>query len=119
MKRLAQYTLAFAFAVAGASQALAQGAVSGTVKFTGAAPANPKIDMTEEPICKAKYTGAVVDPVVTVNKGGLANVFISVKAGLPAGAKQRRDLRVRRSTDPQVCNLPLVDNRNRLVPNDR
>lgn len=87
MKRLAQYTLTFLFAAASATQLLAQGALSGTVKFTGAAPANPKIDMTEEPICKAKYTGAVVEPVVTVNKGGLANVFIYVKTGLPAGAK--------------------------------
>src|SRR5436190_14986953 len=30
------------------------GTVTGTVKFTGAAPANPKIDMSEEPTCKAK-----------------------------------------------------------------
>jgi hypothetical protein len=69
------------------SSAFAQGGtVSGTVKFTGAAPANPKIDMSEEPTCKAKTPNAV-DPVVVVNKGGLANVFVSVKSGLPAGGK--------------------------------
>jgi hypothetical protein len=56
------------------------------VKFTGAAPANPKIDMSEEPTCKTKTPNAV-DPVVVVNKGGLANVFIYVKSGLPAGGK--------------------------------
>ena len=39
------------------------GAVGGTVKFTGTAPANPKIDMSEEPTCKAKTPNAV-DPVV-------------------------------------------------------
>src|ERR1043165_9766896 len=60
------------------------GAVGGTVKFTGTAPANPKIDMSEEPTCKAKTPNAV-DPVVVVNKGGLANVFVYVKSGLPAG----------------------------------
>jgi len=63
------------------------GTVSGTIKFTGPPPANPKIDMAEEPTCKAKYTTPPVDPVVVVNKGGLANVFISVKSGLPAGGK--------------------------------
>jgi len=69
------------------SSAFAQGGtVSGTVKFTGAAPANPKIDMSEEPTCKTKTPNAV-DPVVVVNKGGLANVFVSVKSGLPAGGK--------------------------------
>src|SRR5436189_2553258 len=71
-----------------ASPVAAQGgkAVGGTVKFTGTAPANPKIDMSEEPTCKAKTPNAV-DPVVVVNKGGLADVFIYVKSGLPAGAK--------------------------------
>lgn len=87
MQRLARHTLTLLFAVAGASQLLAQGAVTGTVKFTGTPPANPKIDMAEEPDCKSKYTTAPTDPVVLVNKGGLANVFISVKSGLPAGTK--------------------------------
>jgi len=31
------------------------GTISGKVKFTGTKPAMPKIDMTEEPKCKAKY----------------------------------------------------------------
>src|SRR5690349_7948555 len=68
------------------ASAYAQGPVTGTVKFTGAAPANPKIDMTEEPSCKAKTPNAV-DPITLVNKGGLANVVIYVKSGLAAGAK--------------------------------
>jgi hypothetical protein len=68
------------------ASAHAQGSVTGTVKFTGAAPANPKIDMSEEPTCKAKVPNAV-DPITVVNKGGLANVFIYVKSGLPAGTK--------------------------------
>jgi plastocyanin len=62
--------------------------VSGKVKFVGKAPANPSIDMSEEPKCKAKYTTAPHEEVVMVNKNGtLANVFVYVKEGLPAGGK--------------------------------
>ena len=31
------------------------GTISGKVKFTGTKPVMPKIDMSEEPKCKAKY----------------------------------------------------------------
>ncbi len=61
------------------------GGIDGTVKFTGAAPANQKIDMTEEPTCKEKYSTQPVNAVVAVKDGNLQNVFIYVKAGLPAG----------------------------------
>jgi plastocyanin len=69
--------------------ALAGSTVSGKVKFVGKAPANPTIDMTEEPKCKAKYTTTPPrQEVVLVNKNGtLANVFVYVKTGLPADAK--------------------------------
>jgi plastocyanin len=60
--------------------------VTGTVSFAGAAPANPAIDMTEEAACKAKHTGAITDPQVVVKDGKVANVFVYVKSGLPAGA---------------------------------
>lgn len=73
------------FVALGSAQAQG-GSVTGTIKFTGAAPANPKIDMSEEPACKEKVANAV-DPVVLVSKGMLANVFISVTSGLPAGQK--------------------------------
>lgn len=62
------------------------GSVTGTVAFTGAAPANPVVDMSEEAACKAKHTGATVDPRVTVANGMLADVVVYVKSGLPAGA---------------------------------
>ena len=58
------------------------GNVTGTVKFTGTPPANPKIDMSEEAACAGSST---TDPVVTVTGGNLANVLIYVKSGLPAG----------------------------------
>lgn len=61
--------------------------ITGSVKFTGAVPANPRIDMTEEPACKAKYATAPTDPIVVVNHGALANVFVYVKSGLPGGQK--------------------------------
>jgi plastocyanin len=68
--------------------ALAGSTVTGKVKFVGKAPANPAIDMGEEPKCKAKYTTMPHQAVVEVNKNGtLANVFVYVKSGLPAGAK--------------------------------
>ena len=71
----------------GATAPAGGGSVTGTVKFTGTAPANPTIDMSEEPGCKSKYTGTPTDPQVVVADGKLANVFIYVKSGLPAGQK--------------------------------
>lgn len=63
------------------------GSIEGTVKFAGTAPANPSIDMSEEPTCKSNYTSQPKDPIVVVNDGGLENVFVYVKTGLPAGQK--------------------------------
>ena len=61
--------------------------ISGKVKFTGARPTNAKIDMSEEAACKAKYPTAPTAETVVVNANGtLSNVFVYVKAGLPAGA---------------------------------
>ena len=68
--------------------ALAGSTVTGKVKFVGKAPANPAIDMSEEPKCKEKYPTPPHEEIVAVNKNGtLGNVFVYVKAGLPAGAK--------------------------------
>jgi len=61
--------------------------VTGRVKFTGAKPANAKIDMSEEPKCNEKHkTPATVQTVVGA-AGVLGNVFVYVKSGLPATAK--------------------------------
>jgi plastocyanin len=64
---------------------LGTGTISGVVTFAGTPPANPVIDMSEEPSCAAKYTGKPTDPVVKVADGKLANVFVRVTGGLPAG----------------------------------
>jgi hypothetical protein len=61
--------------------------ISGEIKFAGKAPANPPIDMGEEPKCKAEYTSTPHERVVVVNPNRtLADVFVYVKSGLPAGA---------------------------------
>src|SRR2546422_4380681 len=62
------------------------GTITGKVKFTGTKPAMPMIDMTEEATCKAKYTTPPHEETAVVNANGtLANVFVYVKTGLPAG----------------------------------
>jgi plastocyanin len=65
---------------------MGQASVVGSISFDGAVPSNPTIDMAEEPDCVAKHQGAPTDPQVVVQDGKLANVFVYVKSGLPAGA---------------------------------
>jgi len=91
MRRLG-LTIALGAALAGLVAARAPRAVqggstvTGRIKFTGAKPVNPKIDMSEEPECKKKYTAQPSGEAVVVNANGtLANVFVYVKSGLPAG----------------------------------
>jgi plastocyanin len=74
-------------ATVGASGPTGDGVVNGTVHFAGTPPANPTIDMTEEPACKAKYTSNPVDSQYIVKDGGLGNTFVYVRSGLPAGAQ--------------------------------
>jgi hypothetical protein len=62
--------------------------ITGKVKFVGTKPVLPKIDMSEEPKCKAKHQGMPTEESVVVNPNGtLANVFVYVKSGLPASYK--------------------------------
>jgi hypothetical protein len=60
--------------------------ISGVIHFTGAAPANPKIDMSQESACQGKYTTPPTDPQYVIKDGKLGNVFVYVKSGLPANA---------------------------------
>lgn len=69
----------------GATAALGGGSVTGTVSFTGTAPANKTIDMSEESACASKYGGAAVDSAVIVKDGKVKGVVVYVKSGLPAG----------------------------------
>ena len=63
------------------------GVIAGTVSFTGTVPANPAIDMSEEPACRDKHTGGVQNVQYAVKDGKLGNVFVHVKSGLPQGAR--------------------------------
>jgi plastocyanin len=64
---------------------LGRATINGTVSLTGSAPANPVIDMSEEAQCRAKHSGTITDPEYVVADGKVANVFVYVKSGLPAG----------------------------------
>ena len=73
-------------AAADPAPAAAGGTISGKIKFTGTAPRNPAIDMSEEAACKAKYkTTPTEENVVAGPANALANVFVYVKSGVPAG----------------------------------
>jgi len=65
------------------------GTITGKIKFTGTAPRNPAIDMSEEAACKAKYqtNPPTEETVVAGPASALANVFVYVREGLPASAK--------------------------------
>jgi len=66
--------------------AAAGGTITGKIKFTGTAPRNPAIDMSEEAACKAKYPAPPTEEnVVAGPANALANVFVYVSAGVPAG----------------------------------
>lgn len=59
------------------------GTISGTINFSGDAPAMEAIDMSAEPDCAAGFgdEGPMMQSVV-VNGGGLANVFVYLSAGV-------------------------------------
>jgi plastocyanin len=65
--------------------ATALGAVAGTVKFSGKAPAPVKIDMSMDPACGMSQGGDNnMSEQFAVHNGDLANVFVYVKSGPPA-----------------------------------
>lgn len=63
------------------------GTVNGMISFDGQAPEGESIDMSEEPDCAEQHDGQPTKtPVVVGDDGGLANVFVYVKEGLPEGS---------------------------------
>ncbi len=81
------YTKLLSAAVAGfliGSTAVA-GQITGKVLFKGKAPAEARINMNADPVCKKAHAGAVFGEEVVVNKNGtLKNVLIYIKSGLAA-----------------------------------
>jgi len=59
--------------------------ISGKIKFTGTKPTNPRIDMSEEAACKAKYPAPPRPRPWSSRERHARNVFVYVKSGLPAG----------------------------------
>ncbi len=60
------------------------GSITGTIHLKGAAPARIPIDMSMDPACS--LAGENLSEPYVVTKGALANVFVYIKAGLPASA---------------------------------
>jgi plastocyanin len=69
---------------AGAAPAAVEnaGTINGTVNFAGNAPANPAIDMSEEPTCAQKHSGGAKQEEIIANNGKLKNTFVYIKDGL-------------------------------------
>lgn len=63
-----------------------EGTITGTIAFTGAAPATKSISMDADPVCSSTNPNAHAEDVV-VNDGKLQNVFIYVKDGKTADGK--------------------------------
>lgn len=61
-----------------------EGNVVGKIKFNGVAPAPAKLDMSQDSACAGDTT---VEDVV-VNNGGVKNVFMFIKSGLPKASFQ-------------------------------
>ena len=63
------------------------GSIAGVVKFDGAAPKAQAIDMSQDPACGfGMGTPVNLSEAFQVKGGKLANVFVYVKEGLPAGS---------------------------------
>jgi hypothetical protein len=59
------------------------GSIAGSVTFKGVAPKPPMLDMSQDPACPPEPQPS---EVLAVKNGKLANVFVYVKDGLPAGS---------------------------------
>jgi plastocyanin len=62
--------------------AATSGSIAGIVTFTGTVPKLKPLDMTQDPGCPTEPQSA---EAIVVKDGKLANVFVYVKDGLPAG----------------------------------
>ncbi len=80
-----KYTMRYLslLAVLGGSMLWGQGSISGQVKMVGSGPPLRAIKMDADPVCSAAHTKPVYPETVTVAEdGSLANVIISITAGL-------------------------------------
>jgi plastocyanin len=59
--------------------------VTGNIKFTGTVPRPAKIDMSQDPGCLQASKGPSMVETIKAEGGNLADAFVYVKSGLPAG----------------------------------
>jgi hypothetical protein len=64
-----------------------EGTVTGTIAFTGAAPAPQPIDMNADATCASKNPNAVAETAV-IKDGKLQNVFVYIKDGTTSDGKK-------------------------------
>jgi plastocyanin len=80
-----------------------QSTITGTVDFTGKAPAKVLIDTSMDPACAmGTNSGPVYTEQYVVNQGHLANVFVYVKSG-PAAAMQSGVIAAPVTLDQKGC----------------
>jgi plastocyanin len=66
--------------------AFAASSITGTVTFTGTAPAIKPVTMDADPACAKKHTAPVPSQMLVLGAGGkMANIMVWVSKGLPAG----------------------------------
>ncbi len=66
--------------------AMAASSVTGTVTFTGKAPALKPLAMEADPVCAKKHSGPVANEMLVLGNGNtMGNIIVYVSKGLPAG----------------------------------
>jgi plastocyanin len=75
------------------------GTLSGTIRFSGKAPAPVKIDMSQDPVCSMTGGDNFAEQYV-VHDGKLANVYIYIKSGPPAAMS---------APAPRDSVIPVID----------
>ncbi len=85
-----------------ASTGLLAGNVTGKIEFKGKAPAEVRLNMNADPVCKREHPGPVYSQDVVVNKNGtLKNVIVYIKSGLPSKTYPTPDTKV--TLDQKGC----------------
>ena len=83
VSKLFLFIFAFVLSAGLCANALAGGAITGTVKFDGNAPTFKAINMDADPICSAAHKDAVLPQTLVLGDGNtMGNVFVYVKSGL-------------------------------------
>lgn len=84
--KLKTHFMTMAIALVMSTQASAGGSINGTIKFDGEVPVLKTIAMDADPKCKEKHATEVKSETLVLGTGNtVANMFVRIKTGLPAG----------------------------------